>query len=889
MTLFRAFEPLKSKARRSESMNRVCCIFLDCFLCWTSGLAQSRDVGGLKRFLVAPSSIELSRDVRRGTYFDAAGRRAAILGVEEGRFESWVYPIKLFHDCRLTVSIEGGDDNIDLSSYARSVTAKPEAFTISYSHPQFSIREIIFSPIDEPGSVILFDIDTARPLNLMLSFIPDLKPMWPAGLGGQYAAWNQAEKFFVISESRRKFNGLIGSPCAVSGSSTPAHMLGAGSVHFEVKIDPKQARSEFIPIIITGNTDGRERAIEEYKKLASNIEPLYKQTVEHYRELREARTSVHTPDKNYDLAFEWAKVALDKGLVTNPDLGTGLIAGLGLSTDSARPGFGWFFGGDAFINSYAFAGYGDFETTRQAFKFLQKQQRADGKMMHELSQSAGMIRWFQDYPYGYYHADTTPLYIIASGEYLMQSGDLAYLKESWESLKKAYSYCVSADKNGDGLMENTVAGLGASELGSLQENLLTDVFLGAATVQAMRAMARMAELAGDEDAKKDAHARYEQGLATLKSAYLDKQLGRYIFAITTGGGQNPEQTGWPSVALAFRLFAEQQSEGTLRSLASNEISTDWGTRMLANTSRAYDPIAYNNGGVWPFLTGFVAMGEYEYHHSISAFHHLIQTARLSQADSLGFSSEIWSGDYYRPLDTSVPHQLFSSSPIISAFIRGMMGLRGDEIKKQLTVAPHLPAAWESVDVKRYRVGNQSFAISIRKTASSLKATIEKNNDEPYDLVVCPGLAPFTRIQSATIDGKPASFTVEESSQDLHARLPARMTRKLEIEIRFSLGIEIDVAVGEIAVGERTSGLKFLGVDRGSDQLKVTVEGAIGHSYRIGVRSSLADLKIDGTKLDMRSDAWKEVAVSFPSATNDGYEKKTFTISFQRPLARPQRN
>ncbi|HLF85327.1 MAG TPA: hypothetical protein VI837_14230 [Blastocatellia bacterium] len=854
-----------------------------------SGLAAAGTPVGIKKFPIPTNPIALSRDVRRGTYFEAAGRRSAILGVEEGRFESWVYPMKLFHDCRLTVSIEGGDDNIDLANYVHSVTAKPESFTIAYAHPQFSIREIIFSPIDEPGSVILFDIDAARPLTLMVSFVPDLKPMWPAGLGGQYAAWNQQERFFVISESRRKFNGLIGSPSAVGGSSTPAHMLGAGSVHFEIKIDPKQARSEFIPIIITGNTDGRERVVEQYKKLASSIEQLYNQTVEHYRKLRDERTSVRTPDRNYDLAFEWAKAALDKGLVANPDLGTGLIAGLGLSTDSARPGFGWFFGGDAFINSYAFAGYGDFETTRQAFMFLQKQQRADGKMMHELSQGGGMIRWFQDYPYGYYHADTTPLYIIAADEYLTRSGDRTFLKESWESLKKAYSYCVSADKNGDGLMENTVAGLGASELGSLQENLLTDVFLAAATVQAMRAMARVAELAGDEEAKKDAQARFERGLATLNRAYWDQQLGRYVFAMTTGGGQNPEQTAWPSVALAFHLFADQQSEGTLRSLASNEISTDWGTRMLANTSRAYDPIAYNNGGVWPFLTGFVAMGEYEYHHSISAFHHLIQTARLAQADALGFSSEIWSGDYYRPLDTSVPHQLFSSSPIISPFIRGTMGLRGDEIKKQLTVAPHLPAAWDSVDVKRYRVGDRSFSISIRKTAGSMRATIEKSGDEAYDLVFAPALAPFTRIQSATIDGKPATFKIEESSQDLHVAINARINRKVEIEIKFSAGIEIDLPVHETEIGQRTSALKFLGVDKGADQLKLAIEGAAGRSYRMRVRSGFGDLKVDGAKFVGDSGGWKEIEASFPDSATEAYIKKTIEIGVQKSNTKTPRH
>lgn len=844
---------------------------------------------GLQKFPIPTNPIALSRDARRGTYFDAVGRRAAILGVEEGRFESWVYPIKLFHDFRLTVSIEGGDSNIDLASCARHVTATPESFLITYAHPQFTIREIIFSPIDEQGSIILLDIDTSRPLTLMASFVPDLKPMWPAGLGGQYASWNQQERFFVISESRRRFNGLLGSPLAVSGSSTPAHMLGAGSVHFEIEIAPAQARTEFLPIIITGNTDGRERAIEQYKKLASNIEQLYGRTVEHYRRLREERASVTTPDSNYDLAFEWAKAALDKGMVTNPDLGEGLIAGLGLSSDSARPGFGWFFGGDAFINSYAFVGYGDFETTRQAFRFLQKQQRSDGKMMHELSQGGAMIRWFQDYPYGYYHADTTPLYIIASNEYLTQSGDRAFLKESWESLKKAYSYCLSADKNSDGLMENTVAGLGASELGSLQQNLLTDVFLAAVTVQAMRAMSRMAELAGDEETKKDSQARFELGLATLNRAYWDQQLGRTVFAITTSGGQNPEQTAWPSVALAFHLIAEQQSEGTLRSLASNEISTDWGTRMLANTSPAYDPIAYNNGGVWPFLTGFVAMGEYEYHHSISAFHHLIQTARLSRADALGFSSEIWSGDYYRPLESSVPHQLFSSSPIISPFIRGTMGLRGDEIKKQITVAPHLPGAWDSVDVKRFRVGTQSFSISLRRTTGSMKATVEKSGQEAYQLVFSPALAPFSRVSSATIDGKPAAFAIEESSQDMHVVVNTRIYKKAEIEIRFAAGIEIDVPVPENEIGQRTSALKFLGSEKGADQLKLEIEGVAGRSYGLRVRSGLGNLIVgDGAKLVGESGGWKEIEVSFPDSAAGSYVRKTIAIGIHRLNTRTRR-
>jgi glycogen debranching enzyme len=93
-------------------------------------------------------------------------------------------------------------------------------------------------------------------------------------------------------------------------------------------------------------------------------------------------TRIDSPDDELDLALEWGKVALDKGFVCNPRLGCGLIAGLGPSGRSERPGFGWFFGGDAFINSWAMTAYGDFETVRESLRFLSKRQRADGKMMH---------------------------------------------------------------------------------------------------------------------------------------------------------------------------------------------------------------------------------------------------------------------------------------------------------------------------------------------------------------------------------------------------------------------------------------------------------------------------------------------------------------------------
>jgi glycogen debranching enzyme len=78
-------------------------------------------------------------------------------------------------------------------------------------------------------------------------------------------------------------------------------------------------------------------------------------------------------------------------LVTNPFLGTGLIAGYRTSGTGTRPGFAWFFGRDSLWTSLALNSEGDFAGTRTALAFLMKYQRADGKVEHEISQSAAQV------------------------------------------------------------------------------------------------------------------------------------------------------------------------------------------------------------------------------------------------------------------------------------------------------------------------------------------------------------------------------------------------------------------------------------------------------------------------------------------------------------------
>ncbi len=228
--------------------------------------------------------------------------------------------------------------------------------------------------------------------------------------------------------------------------------------------------------------------------------------------------ALHSPDTLLNKAVEYAKVNLDESMVCNPDLGCGLVAGYGLSgAASDRPGFGWFFGGDASINSFAMTGAGQAALVRDgALQFFSKYQRADGKITHEISQGAGHVDWFS-YPYPYYHGDTTPFWILAFGEYWRQTGDTALVRALWPNLKRAWAWSRKTDTDGDGLMENPAAGAGALEVGDLQIGILSDVYLSGVWVASLERFARMARAMGEPALSDSALAIRGTALATMES------------------------------------------------------------------------------------------------------------------------------------------------------------------------------------------------------------------------------------------------------------------------------------------------------------------------------------------------------------------------------------
>ncbi len=268
---------------------------------------------------------------------------------------------------------------------------------------------------------------------------------------------------------------------------------------------------------------------------------LLKESADYYRAYLDNTVSVDLPDRQLQQAYDWARVSMLQGLVTNPFLGTGLIAGYRTSGGSQRPGFAWFFGRDSLWTSLALDAEGDFATTRTALEFLSKYQRADGKVPHEISQGANFVPWFTDYPYPYASADATPLYIIAMNDYVVASGDVAFAQQKWDSLWKAYQFLLST-YDAQGLPQNFGIGHGWVEGGPLLP-VNTELYQSGLGAEALRALSNLAHLTGKEDVSKKLGEDFSRQQPLVNKTFWSAEKKRFAFALD----QNNQQVDEPSV------------------------------------------------------------------------------------------------------------------------------------------------------------------------------------------------------------------------------------------------------------------------------------------------------------------------------------------------------
>ena len=143
---------------------------------------------------------------RPSKFLESVGRRAAILGREDGTFEAWIHPIKMVRDFTLSVYFDGGLEPLPLASLAERVEVSPGRVTIVHIRtPHSPCARPGWPPSTSLSPSSCSYIETSRPLRLRASLLPELKPMWPASFGGQSSWYSGEDKALFFSEGLRRF------------------------------------------------------------------------------------------------------------------------------------------------------------------------------------------------------------------------------------------------------------------------------------------------------------------------------------------------------------------------------------------------------------------------------------------------------------------------------------------------------------------------------------------------------------------------------------------------------------------------------------------------------------------------------------------------------------
>lgn len=824
-------------------------------------------------YAYAAGGLEISRPVRSWEFVDAVGPKAALFGQESGILEAYVYPLKIVKDLKLRFRIEGRV--IPAESIARRIISRPASYTIVYSTDDFEVREELVAPITEPGLLIRVQATSYHPLRIDVEFTRDFQLMWPASIGTSYAEWRENDKVFAFGADGQPYAAILGSPDASLIHRDYATNYSADGAD-AFNLNTVNGRAEVL-IAIAGSMKSRDEALQTWHRLIANASRLIQEAETYYQRYLDQTVQVQLPDKQLQDAYDWSRISVAKGMVDNPLLGEGLVAGYGPSKGAYRPGFAWFFGRDSFWTTFALTSAGDLENARKAIDFIAKYQRDDGKIPHEISQSASLVPWFQNFPYGYDSADATPLFIIAVRNYVDASGDIDFARRLLPRLNKAADFMRST-LDAAGFPKNLGVGHGWVEGGPLLP-VDVELYQAGCYVEALRSMSSLSKVLGDAQKAKQDDQEFQARRKALDDTFWLPESRSYAFALDKSGKPVPQPSVLATVPMWFGVLDRDKSQAMIETLSEEPHAADWGMRIISSKAALYGPEGYHYGSVWPLFTGWASVGEYRSHAPVSGLANLRANAWLALDGAGGNTTEVLSGMSYSPLSTASPHQIWSAAMVISPLLRGLFGLEVDVPRRRLSFSPHLPPGWAETGIRNIPFENGKVDLALQASPSNLMLQITNHGRELFDLEFAPAYSPAARIGRAEFNGAPVSWTEERNALDWHPHFVVQaQAGQTRLIIRHSGTFGYTVPFEPPQLGAASQNLKVISERWSNNQreLQLSVSGRPSRQYTIQLTGSAAVESVAGAR-QMDNGV---VEIDMPRGSNSEYVNQAIRIKLK---------
>jgi hypothetical protein len=246
-------------------------------------------------------------------------------------------------------------------------------------------------------------------------------------------------------------------------------------------------------------------------------------------------------------------------------------------------------------------------------------------------------------------------------------------------------------------------------------------------------------------------------------------------------------------------------------------------------------------------------------------------------------TEVLSGTYYQGLSTASPHQIWSAAMVVSPLLRGLFGLKADALTHTLTLAPSLPANWNSFALHNVAIGNDGPTADVKFQRNEDEWTLEVRRSGTGELFLefAPQLSLRAQVVSVTLNGRSIAYKVQPNDTDQHleVRFPVvDGANVLRVQVRHDFAVSYDGRLPE--PGARSEGLRILSENWSAsrDALTLELEGVAGKSYELAVSSAKEIAGVEGGALQ-KSGNFVEVVLGNAASGKDDSVRSTLVFRF----------
>lgn len=357
-------------------------------------------------------------------------------------------------------------------------------------------------------------------------------------------------------------------------------------------------------------------------------------------------------------------------------------------------------------------------------------------------------------PY-YGSVDSTPWFLMLMGAYVRWTADLDLYHRLAKNVDAALDWIDNNLKTGlkgfltygskseHGLLnqgwKDSDNGIVNAD-GSICEAPIALVEVQGYVYHAWRQIAHLKRATGDakgaealEAKAKDLRERFNKAFWIPKEQYYGLCIERNR-QLSAAVASNPGQTLFTGVA------DEEKRKPIAAKLMSDQMCNGWGIRTLASNERAYNPLDYQLGSVWPHDNALIALGlrragfapEME-----TVFTGIFNAATLFPQYRLpevfdGFSRDEYDHPVNYPVACSPQAWAAGALPLL---LTAALGLEPSALDRRLTIhSPRLPKWMSSVAVRGLRVGDMSVDLRYERTDDTTLVAVE-GRDGDLEVVV----------------------------------------------------------------------------------------------------------------------------------------------------------